>query len=896
MRFTVHDSPDYYQLKVSVFNDDKKTELIGETWVALDKIVVVGGGQNDLWHHLNCKGRFAGEIRIELTYYDTRPKDEVVEELPQETPVKDPQEKTREGGVIGPRLPKPVKRRPLPTNPTESLTPRSTMQDHHQSSPTPFTPPNNQSFSRAQPQYVDEPTDYRLNTTAPSISPYQHVTSGESPMTYNSYGQELYDDSYAAGLTMNHATAPQPIAYSPAGGLDNRQDLDGELHLGSLNDRNFRRSLPYEGQYRPDDGLSQDYYSQQNQRSDLSIPRNEHALTRPPIHPLNDAYNTNPLYTSPSIPQTHSMPDVRPHPVPRDFDHQNHGSSRPRNINYETPTRHQSLGASGDAWPSPVQTAVANEGPPPPPAHRSTTLQSLPSTSGGGHSESYPPISAPAPLNIRNHRASTSASPLSQVQSNASSGGYISPSPSSSQPISRSTASISTHTSYNQPDRRNSQNLLSQSPVKDFDHSLPPSLVPGYEPGIAEDESQRLLNEKRTSARQIYSDEPSPQQYQALPAYSSQPRLHQSPSHDTHPSPRHDAYPSPRHNMYPSPRTDAYPSPRNDPYSSPRHDAYSSRNDAYPSPRDGQSPLRQLENSHDRRPHSHLVATGRSPAVSPDPRTPVRKSVSPAPESASGPRSISAVPFSPDSYDAFNPSITAAAASINSAGPKYNTPEQAREALREREKELKLEEGPIIGSNGRVIDPSDHLPSDTWAPEPEAKPPRKGPEVTLRFRHSPQGAQPMPSSGTRRPLLETPSRPHSVSTPVYTHSPDANSGARNRLLKKSRISPAQPASSPIVPTLNTTPTARSSMPRAAASDYPLREHENYGYGSTGSPTYNMRNSPGGLPPPVPGKIPISVAQGGQDEWSMSALSEEMRRIDIGVGGGQGRARRTRFGA
>jgi hypothetical protein len=76
LRFTVHDSPDYYQLKVSVFNDDKKTDLIGETWIPLEMVVVPGGGQNDLWHNLQCKGRYAGEIRIELTYYDTRPREE----------------------------------------------------------------------------------------------------------------------------------------------------------------------------------------------------------------------------------------------------------------------------------------------------------------------------------------------------------------------------------------------------------------------------------------------------------------------------------------------------------------------------------------------------------------------------------------------------------------------------------------------------------------------------------------------------------------------------------------------------------------------------------------------------------------------------------------------------
>ena len=72
----MHDSPDYYQLKVSVFNDDKKTDLIGEAWIDLSKVVVRGGGRSDGWHSLNCKGRYAGEIRIELTYYDIRPKEE----------------------------------------------------------------------------------------------------------------------------------------------------------------------------------------------------------------------------------------------------------------------------------------------------------------------------------------------------------------------------------------------------------------------------------------------------------------------------------------------------------------------------------------------------------------------------------------------------------------------------------------------------------------------------------------------------------------------------------------------------------------------------------------------------------------------------------------------------
>ncbi|KAL0259409.1 hypothetical protein SLS55_005145 [Diplodia seriata] len=99
LRFTVRDSPDYYQMKVSVFNDDKKTELIGETFIRLDEVIVPGGGQSDTWHGLLCKGKYAGEVRLELTYYDTR--------LPTERPVA---EKRREHV--------PVKRRPLPTGPS----------------------------------------------------------------------------------------------------------------------------------------------------------------------------------------------------------------------------------------------------------------------------------------------------------------------------------------------------------------------------------------------------------------------------------------------------------------------------------------------------------------------------------------------------------------------------------------------------------------------------------------------------------------------------------------------------------------------------------------------------------------------------------------------------------
>lgn len=61
---------------MAVFNEDRKTELIGEAWIDLKGVIIPGGGQKDIWHSLNYKGKYAGEIRVEFTYYDTRSQQE----------------------------------------------------------------------------------------------------------------------------------------------------------------------------------------------------------------------------------------------------------------------------------------------------------------------------------------------------------------------------------------------------------------------------------------------------------------------------------------------------------------------------------------------------------------------------------------------------------------------------------------------------------------------------------------------------------------------------------------------------------------------------------------------------------------------------------------------------
>ncbi|KAF6218385.1 hypothetical protein HO133_005732 [Letharia lupina] len=648
MRFTVHDSPDYYQLKVSVFNDDRKTELIGETWVPLDRIIIPGGGTNDLWHGLNCKGRYAGDIRIELTYYDIRPKLENAEGRRQSAPVMGSMDQVS-SGIGGPRQPKPVKRRPLPADPT----------DPSRSSPLPQTPPPiSQNLSSSQQRYVASPDDYGFQSTPPTDKRHQRLQDEQprsSPLANSQQAQRPYNDN------PNMAPAPsQPDfdMYESTSQADYRQVSAPVLGESPQNGQPYDQENEYDTEYADDWQM------------------------RPLAQPLQNGMI--------------------------------HSNSSPAMVDHRLIDPRLRQNTMPHAWPD-AETVVDDEGPPPPPppAHRSI------------------PLAAPLTPRARgNITGSISGSPLAKVQSNSTFQGYqpsVSPS--------------------------NSQGYLH--------HGMPPSLVPGYESKIAEDESERTY-ERRMSARQQSLNQPLPQ---TNPASSATQSIQQ-------------------------------PLPRS------------------------------FENMQERRAHRYSAPVDRysTPiskprAVSPDPRTPVRKSLSPQPAPAERPQQ-SGIPFSPDSFDAYNPSISAANG-VNDPGARYSTPEQATEASRQHERQEKLGDGPIIGNDGRIIDPSDHLPTNTWAPEPEQKSPtRRGPEVTVRFRNSPQGAQPMPSAG-RRPLNE-------ASTPLYNHNAGnspSNPPNRNRLQKYPRI------------------------------------------------------SPGNVPPPVPGKIPIGR---GKEDWG-DALSEEMRRIDIGSG-------------
>ncbi|QQK48027.1 putative serine proline-rich protein [Penicillium digitatum] len=240
LRFTVHESPDYFKLKVSVFNDDKKTDLIGETWVDLQSLIIPGGSQNDHWHPLQYRGKYAGEIRIEMTYYDTRQQDEVLIGRRQEAAdrVQGKVSTTPSNtGLSGPRQLKDVKRRPLPNGPAGPL-PRPAPPEqahsapplHHPAPPRPAIPEHSNTQPGAQdalsyaPRH-SEPTYDASPYRAPSPVPppsrggqNQYEADLHEEVSYNSARQSLYaqleQPRYDPNPMSHGATHPRDIPTS----------------------------------------------------------------------------------------------------------------------------------------------------------------------------------------------------------------------------------------------------------------------------------------------------------------------------------------------------------------------------------------------------------------------------------------------------------------------------------------------------------------------------------------------------------------------------------------------------------------------------------------------------------------------------------------------------------
>ena len=841
-------------MKVSVFNDDKKTDLIGETWVNLQEVVVPGGGQNDIWHNLSCKGKYAGEIRIEITYYDTRPKQERSEKSKQ-APTNGVDDGARDS-LKGPRQPKaPVKRRPLPSDPVTGAPAPMAIPDHIQ------TPPR----GYQSPDHVHTPTSgYQAQNYIPNQSPLQSVEYNTPPHRFsqsqgyenspdmNGYGtppgfiaagpsaQPIPNDRYEIYDTMAKHDYAQGNAMDHYGGEDEDMDPHAEFIP-----QQSSYELPQHDEFGPPPspgGLPPPPPAHGSRHSSSHVSPTPAMTSHGSYGFPSDSGPSNPYNTPPHDMHRHSMPayiqrnSYQPYNSPADDQFRKSANgyqqSPPRHHSYDSRYNGDNRSMQPTVEDAPPSPAVANYS-----GHRGSGSRASPYDE-----RRYDEVPSPAPLNLSGRGSASSgrnsASTAPSHQYSSSSIGYASNN-SSFRDQSHSGTSISSQTSYstfpqqNQPHRRQSEDRMPGSPGGYGLPPVPPTLVAGMDPLIAQEISDRIYDEKRVNFSQSAGNSPRGRYHNSSHYQSNQ-------SNRPHPLSYHEPA---RASFVPAAAT------------------YDDRQSRFST--------------------ATTVPIVKPRAISPNPQASIRKSVSPSAGAPDG-RRLSGIPFGPDSYDALNPSLSASKSSP-SLSAKYDTKEADPDAK-------------IITHDGREVDPSDHIPESNYAPLLQSKGPKYASQQPDRnYRPSPSGSQGMPNSG-RMPLKQA-GRPQSMATssPIYMNSgppdPSTPPNGRNRLQKKTNRMSAQPAPhssplAPITPYQDNSYTPRS-LPRANTGDF--ISNENYAphhYGS--SPGY--RSTAG--PPPIPAKIPMGMGgappapqPGGADAW---ALLEEMKNIDLG--GGRSRRR------
>lgn len=906
LRYTVHDSPDYYQLKVSVFNDDKKTDLIGETWVDLKEVVVPGGGQNDLWHNLSCKGKYAGEIRIEITYYDTRPKQEKPERNRPAAATANGVDEGSRDSLRGPRQPKsqsPIKRRPLPSDPVTgapalpvnipdqvqtpprgypSSSSSSVPPEHASTPPRGYqnapgsvpehrqTPPRGHpNHPSAIPDHVQTPQrGYQSPNFIPNQSPLQNMEYSAPPSNFSP--AQRYDEY---GLPSG-ASAGTPPAQSKQ---NYRHDVYEPVQKGEYSHSNFGDS--YRGDDESVDLRDRHMYQQPLDPYDLPQPDSYGTPPSPggpppppPAHrsraetgshhasphlgETRESYgyspnnrSPNPYETAAHEPHRHSVSSHSPHSgAYRAYSPEKNQESFRRSTNgghQQSPPRHHSYDSRYDADYGSMQPTVEDAPPSPGAGHSRTRMSSRVSRSD---ERRYDQVASTAPLNTGG-RGSAASGRHSTSNAYTQPGHHHSHNSMGYSASSRTAYNYSTQQDYMRNEDQMGVDANHQRPRgQSYDQqivassnyqrprgqsgnqmnnyalpSVPATLVPGMDPMIAQEISERIYDEKR-----------------AVAGNATQGRYQSSPQ-----------------NQYSKPKLLSY------------HE-----NDASFVPAPSASDERQPC-------YSAAQAPATMPrGVSPDPRVPIRKSVSPSPHPFDDQVRMSGIPFGPDSYNALNTSLVGSAStpSLSTAYDTKNTDAEAK----------------IITHDGREIDPSDHIPESNYAPLLESKGPKYASQLPDRnYRPPPTGSASVSATGRRQ--LKVVARPHSMSaSPSYanntqSYDPITPTG-RNRLQKKSDRMSAYTAqgSSPLAPISSYQDKSYSerSFPRSHSTDY--QSNENYASSYGGSPGH--RGSAG--PPPIPGKIPMndlheSPQPSGRDAW---ALLEEMKNIDLG----SGRARRRGY--
>jgi hypothetical protein len=803
----------------------------------LKEVIVPGGGQNDIWHQLQFKGKYAGEIRVELTYYDTRPKDESAPEQKRERPRTTTNSAGNPAALGGPRQigPREVKRRPLPQGPPgSSPSSRPALPEHVHSAPISALHPS--------PSHTTQPDSRDI------WAPDRYYHSGfEQPMSNHekSYADDHEDQRPAEGDYAHFSSRDfSPVQNTNPPFLDHT-DVDTMTELSG-------HSYHSEANPFPSSPLTHASYHTPSQEG-----RRHSAQSAFPPQDIIQQSPISPYESSP--PTCSSLGVVRSAPGSGDHGHRaqfnRYGTSQMKtDMHRDSPLRqsmsHQEIEPEHDVRPR----SSDEDPPPPPPAHGQRLPSSRPPSNAYQETNAFP-IPGKVPASVPTSFSPDMRSPLQTIERNFD--------------------------RYYQP---NTSPLPPFGAGRDHFKGQPPDMAyyePDHGPFAPPPRSQTF---PRPSSNSENNPPLSARGYPGLPTETDEP-LHYDVGGDQR--------------LW------------NDPPSSVQskglfHHGRPTQAYEFTNITDSQRTYHS---------QPHIV---RPRALSPAARNEhPRKPVGQHPSSPLDGRRLSGVPFGPDSYDILNPT-TAPTVAASVSPTKVETPEQLKEAARLREVEKLRDQGPIIGNDGREIDPSDHLPSDTWAPEPERK--SRKPEVVIRFRTKDEIVRTPIKNGSS----PTSARPLSMPVPAQSSSPysvdSPSSGAkvgRNRLQKQmpSRPLPVQPFqhphSSPAVlvapqggefntpspgsrmPLTNdfNTPPSGSRVPmRPALSEYSVVANRTH----RGGPHHNGYEP---SPPPIPAKVPFYTAEASPytPHGNTDPFAAEMSSIDIGGSGGRrsgGRPRRV----
>ncbi|KAJ6790003.1 hypothetical protein PWT90_03792 [Aphanocladium album] len=806
LRFTVHDSSDYYQLKISIFTDDKKTDLVGEAWIDLKSIIVTGGGQADVWQSLSCKGKYAGEIRLEITFYDSRPKPD--------KPVKAKQPFASEVDSVRQRT-SPVKRRPLPSDPITGEAPPppaavpvpvQALAPAPASAPIPagnMAPSNPEYYGHQQtpPRHAKQ---YSHSGMIPNQSPLQAMEyNNAQPQGARHQSGDGYGTSPGATAALSFSTTPsrqphrsrdhydtpprqaEPPAHDfqevPAHfGQSDRHELHmGDRHLPSLD---VSQPPPPPPAHRSrHSSVGQDSPQVSPTKGAPSTPMRRDVLKNEAHRHTGSTSSARPSYSH------HDGPPSPHSPA-------GYGTPSPRHQSYDTGYGSRSLHATvEDAPDSPTAPVVSS--------YRSR------------HGSEPPFERDPSPNPYQRHSPQPAPNYHSQSSRYSSSRDYDYDEQDYEHGYQSSSSAVGGHgygsSSHGATQHRHARHGSGQPPhTPSYGMPAPPaSLQHTVDPRLARDVSERINEERQYDGR-----------------LSGQ---HSTPARGRQRSEPPPSYGAPPHGYAPQAQD---------------------RRGSGITYSGGPQEVQPMP------PRAH----GRNMSASPAHSIP-RKSVSPAPPAEEG-RHLSDIPFGPDSYDALNPSMVSSRSSNSAMSGQ----------------DRKDTNGKIVMYDGREVDPSDHLPMESWAPEPEPKPGQKSASAE-NIRRSPGGAQPMPPSGRRQMRL---SRAETAPMTAYgyeePHTPPTATGSRNRLQKKaprgSSVSPG--ASSPLAPIHPENYQERQSH---------YGSYDRHGHSHRGSydyPSENYAPPHYGSGPPIPAKVPLMSGANGGAEMS---LAEEMQRIDIGSG-------------